>query len=114
MLQRSPAVVLVDRGREANEPPACRTHQHGIGTSRRGGTSGILRIASVQLRAVCTARPARGTGREVLRDGWGAWPLQWYGPSVVFPGECRNGRRAGFRCQCPSGRGGSSPPSPTV
>ena len=29
-------------------------------------------------------------------------------------GEWRNGRRAGFRCQCPSGRGGSSPPSPTV
>ena len=28
-------------------------------------------------------------------------------------GEWRNGRRAGFRCQCPSGRGGSSPPSPT-
>ena len=24
------------------------------------------------------------------------------------------GRRAGFRCLCPSGRGGSSPPSPTV
>src|SRR5690606_39571008 len=23
------------------------------------------------------------------------------------------GRRAGFRCQCPKGRGGSSPPSPT-
>jgi hypothetical protein len=29
-------------------------------------------------------------------------------------GEWRNGRRAGFRCQCPSGRGGSSPPSPTI
>jgi hypothetical protein len=29
-------------------------------------------------------------------------------------GEWRNGRRAGFRCQCPSGRGGSSPPSPTT
>lgn len=29
-------------------------------------------------------------------------------------GEWRNGRRAGFRCQCPSGRGGSSPPSPTA
>ena len=24
------------------------------------------------------------------------------------------GRRAGFRCQCPKGRGGSSPPSPTT
>ena len=29
-------------------------------------------------------------------------------------GEWRNGRRAGFRCQCPSGRGGSSPPSTTT
>lgn len=46
--------------------------------------------------------------------GSGIGPLQWYGPSVVFPGEWRNGRRAGFRCQCPSGRGGSSPPSPTL
>ncbi len=32
----------------------------------------------------------------------------------LLSGEWRNGRRAGFRCQCPSGRGGSSPPSPTV
>ena len=31
-----------------------------------------------------------------------------------YSGEWRNGRRAGFRCQCPSGRGGSSPPSPTA
>ena len=30
------------------------------------------------------------------------------------PGGWRNGRRAGFRCQCPSGRGGSSPPPPTT
>lgn len=28
-------------------------------------------------------------------------------------GKWRNGRRAGFRCQCPKGRGGSSPPLPT-
>lgn len=27
--------------------------------------------------------------------------------------EWRNGRRAGFRCQCPKGRGGSNPPSRT-
>ncbi len=33
--------------------------------------------------------------------------------SAGLLGEWRNGRRAGFRCQCPSGRGGSSPPSPT-
>lgn len=29
-------------------------------------------------------------------------------------GEWRNGRRAGFRCQCPQGRGGSTPLSPTI
>ena len=34
-------------------------------------------------------------------------------PNSAATGEWRNGRRAGFRCQCPSGRGGSSPPSPT-
>lgn len=34
--------------------------------------------------------------------------------SLGHSGEWRNGRRAGFRCQCPSGRGGSSPPSPTT
>ena len=28
--------------------------------------------------------------------------------------EWRNGRRAGFRCQCPQGRGGSNPPSRTL
>ena len=28
--------------------------------------------------------------------------------------EWRNGRRAGFRCQCPSGRGGSTPLSRTA
>ena len=28
--------------------------------------------------------------------------------------EWRNGRRAGFRCQCPKGRGGSNPPSRTT
>ena len=34
---------------------------------------------------------------------------------VMFCGtrEWRNGRRAGFRCRCPQGRGGSSPPSRT-
>jgi hypothetical protein len=34
---------------------------------------------------------------------------------LIFSGarEWRNGRRAGFRCQCPKGRGGSNPPSRT-
>jgi hypothetical protein len=35
--------------------------------------------------------------------------------STLVPArEWRNGRRAGFRCQCPQGRGGSSPPSRTL
>ena len=55
---------------------------------------------------------------------FGAW-RDYAGPEVpitprpacvlVFSGarEWRNGRRAGFRCQCPKGRGGSNPPSRT-
>jgi hypothetical protein len=74
---------------------------------------GILRIASVQLRAIwlvgCGA-PGRPRGLP-RRLGHPATTVVW---SIgCFPGEWRNGRRAGFRCQCPSGRGGSSPPSPT-
>ena len=34
--------------------------------------------------------------------------------SVVHLREWRNGRRASFRCWCPKGRGGSSPPSRTT
>ena len=33
--------------------------------------------------------------------------------SQTYSREWRNGRRAGFRCQCSQGRGGSSPPSRT-
>src|SRR4029079_16570825 len=32
---------------------------------------------------------------------------------VAFRASGGIGRRAGFRCLCPQGRGGSSPPSPT-
>ena len=46
------------------------------------------------------------------RHGWGAGCCVIGSPGCW--GEWRNGRRAGFRCQCPSGRGGSSPPSPTI
>jgi hypothetical protein len=35
-------------------------------------------------------------------------------PHCVSAREWRNGRRAGFRCQCPKGRGGSNPPSRTM
>ena len=34
--------------------------------------------------------------------------------SAVHLREWRNGRRASFRCWCPKGRGGSSPPSRTT
>jgi hypothetical protein len=53
----------------------------------------------------------------VGRTSWGD-PAVWRerGPcSTLVPArEWRNGRRAGFRCQCPQGRGGSNPPSRTT
>lgn len=49
----------------------------------------------------CADRSRFGGGVLIVISCRGRW------------GEWRNGRRAGFRCQCPSGRGGSSPPSPT-
>jgi hypothetical protein len=39
--------------------------------------------------------------------------LVWDSLSSASLREWRNGRRAGFRCQCPKGRGGSNPPSRT-
>ena len=53
-------------------------------------------------------------GKRAL--AWGFGGVLARGVIVLFvpTGEWRNGRRAGFRCQCPSGRGGSSPPSPTA
>lgn len=65
-------------------------------------------------------------GRTAARPGFPGlppapprWQRLGFGPTKVIwssgrLGEWRNGRRAGFRCQCPSGRGGSSPPSPTA
>src|SRR5665647_579014 len=48
------------------------------------------------------------TGRPVRFGFRGGRP-----PHCVSAREWRNGRRAGFRCQCPKGRGGSNPPSRT-
>src|SRR5215213_1553738 len=59
--------------------------------NRRAAGGGAFGPRSVRL----------GIGSPCLISSPGCW------------GEWRNGRRAGFRCQCPSGRGGSSPPSPT-
>jgi hypothetical protein len=67
----------------------------------------------VQLRALWLAgcgAPERPRGLP-RRLGHPDTTVVW--STGCFPGEWRNGRRAGFRCQCPSGRGGSSPPSPT-
>ena len=76
--------------------------------------SGILRIASAQFRVVLLRqRPCVQRRRRPLRSGWGDATTTVVWSIGCFPGEWRNGRRAGFRCQCPSGRGGSSPPSPT-
>lgn len=69
------------------------------------------RAAGVELRL--------GRGSRGRPPGPPRWQRLGFGPTKVIwssgrLGEWRNGRRAGFRCQCPSGRGGSSPPSPTA
>ncbi len=63
------------------------------------GPIGVLPRMSVMLDLAAFTRlrfreTGRDSGKEVAR-------------------EWRNGRRAGFRCQCPKGRGGSNPPSRT-
>lgn len=80
--------VLVHRRRKANDSPVCRVNQswYRDSVSERKGPA-------------TPTEPAGAPG-----SGWGLRLLQWYGPPVVA-GEWRNGRRAGFRCQCPSGRG---------
>src|SRR5829696_4463843 len=85
---------------------------HGIGPAQRCGTNGILRIRSTHVSSLILMSSAAAGGGQGL-------PVRLRGraPRVIGSpgcwGEWRNGRRAGFRCQCPSGRGGSSPPSPT-
>ena len=41
-------------------------------------------------------------------------PARHTADCVPVKREWRNGRRAGFRCRCPKGRGGSNPPSRTT
>ena len=50
--------------------------KHGIGTPRRCGTVGILRIASVQFRIVLQRKPKAETCGGPLGNGWGAQALQ--------------------------------------
>ena len=62
------------------------------------------------------ARAARRTSRG-SRTFWGSTPRCSGDGRSGYPVALRAsggiGRRAGFRCLCPQGRGGSSPPSPT-
>ena len=95
--------------------PRVASLMHGIGTRRRGVTGRILRIASM---LVNPGSDAERRGTERARVVAAAVSANGHYSDMVHrlfsPGEWRNGRRAGFRCQCPSGRGGSSPPSPTM
>src|SRR5262245_3585179 len=45
--------------------------------------------------------------------GRGTAGIHWYDATSHHRASGGIGRRAGFRCLCPQGRGGSSPPSPT-
>jgi hypothetical protein len=55
-----------------------------------------------------------GSGPRRQDLGWFAIPGGDAAHYGGFTREWRNGRRAGFRCQCPKGRGGSNPPSRTL
>src|SRR5690606_27268474 len=76
---------------------------------------GVSSRSSAPVRADDGAPRRRRPRVAVVRGAWcGPWPAS--AVRVVIFGvarEWRNGRRAGFRCQCPYGRGGSSPPSRT-
>jgi hypothetical protein len=115
MLQRSPALVAVYRRRKANDSPACRITQSWY------RDRAMLRHREKSENCIRAGQPGPG----VRRSGTGRAPTplgavranSHYSDMFLrlfSPGEWRNGRRAGFRCQCPSGRGGSSPPSPTT
>src|SRR6478735_11681917 len=77
--------------------PASTRFNCGPGGLREGGVRpiGNLRHLSVMLDLAAFTR--HGTGNRT-------------GQVEEVAREWRNGRRAGFRCQCPKGRGGSNPP----
>ena len=83
-LRRCPAAVRAGAGRAAGRSKAQLVF------CRRCP----LCLISLLLQGCGSGKPAVNHGKEVAR-------------------EWRNGRRAGFRCQCPKGRGGSNPPSRT-
>src|ERR1700757_1505827 len=113
MFQRSPTLILVYRRRQANDSPTCPiTHawyRDAAALRQRENSENRIEAGQRGLRT----RSSLSLWLPGPQGGGGSRLLQWYGPSVVSPGEWGDGRRAGFRCQCPSGRGGSSPPSPT-
>ena len=92
----------------------------------RGRSRGIGCCPPRSLRSRCHAGPIPGelggeAGLSATRAG--LHTTKSAGPPVIISCGCRetgsmrewrNGRRAGFRCQCPQGRGGSTPLSRTV
>ena len=101
--------IACARGRPPRVAPPCCFTCMVSGGGTHVAPRVTLRIALQQVRRVILGTsPHRSAGaRFVIGCG-----LRDSAAAVVL-GEWRNGRRAGFRCQCPSGRGGSSPPSPT-
>ena len=92
---------------QGNWCTVCNTCPNGVysasDVTRRSAQMQRRRSSFVSVAACCYRRPVAGhTQFDDMPTG-----------TAVATGEWRNGRRAGFRCQCPSGRGGSSPPSPT-
>ncbi len=114
MFYRSPALALRYCRCAANESPGCwfTPAWYRDSTTPRHFRNRENRIHAVQGRARGVGHNGRRATAPLRRFGNRAITVVW---SIgCFPGEWRNGRRAGFRCQCPSGRGGSSPPSPTL
>ena len=83
---------------------------------RRGGrrARGVELVDQRRRLAVPVGRPGAALGHRAAGAARVAvWRNHSACSTLVPAREWRNGRRAGFRCQCPQGRGGSSPPSRT-
>lgn len=105
MFYRSPALALRYCRCAANESPGCwfTPAWYRDSTTPRHFRNRENRIHAVQRRARGVGHNGRRATAPLRRFGNRAITVVW---SIgCFPGEWRNGRRAGFRCQCPSGRG---------